>query len=136
MPVVDASVLVGAVADATAVGRWAEDILAAGDIIAPHLVLAEAASALRRLESTSVVGRLEATAAHTDLTRLDMLLVPYDPFAERIWQLRNNLSCYDAWYVALAEMSGLPLATMDHRLARSPGPECEFLLPPGKRAPA
>ena len=130
MPVIDASVLVGAVADATAAGRWAEDVVAAGDLVAPHLVLVESASALRKLESTSVLGRLEATAAHADLTRLGMHLVPYAPFAQRIWELRGNLSSYDAWYVAVAELAGMPLATMDRRLARARGPECEFLLPP------
>ena len=43
----------------------------------------------------------------------------------------SNGSTYDAWYVALAEALDLPLATLDARMSRAPGPECEFLVPPG-----
>lgn len=133
MPVVDASLLVGAVADTGPAGRWAESVIAAGDLVAPHLVFVEAAHALRRLESAALLRRLESTVAHADLTRLDLQLVPYEPFAERVWALRANLSSYDAWYVAVAEFAQLPLATLDRRLARAAGPECDFLLPPDKR---
>ncbi|MGD8327984.1 MAG: type II toxin-antitoxin system VapC family toxin [Acidobacteriota bacterium] len=133
MPVVDASLLVSAVADTGPAGRWAESVIVAGDLVAPHLVFVEAAHALRRLESAALLGRLESTAAHADLTRLDLQLVPYEPFAERVWELRANLSSYDAWYVAVAELARLPLATLDRRLARSAGPECDFLLPPDER---
>ena len=52
------------------------------------------------------------------------------PFAERIWELRANVTSYDAWYVAVAEAAGLPLATLDSRLARANGPNCKFILPP------
>ena len=51
-------------------------------------------------------------------------------FAERVWELRANLSSYDAWYVAIAELADMPLATLDQKLTRAPGPGCEFLLPP------
>lgn len=130
MPVVDASVLVAATADGGPEGAWAERVLAGGDLIAPHLVLAEAANVLRRLERAKLLSRLEATAAHTDLVRLDLKLVPYEPFAERVWELRANLSSYDAWYVAVAELADMPLATLDRRLTRATGADCEFLLPP------
>jgi predicted nucleic acid-binding protein len=56
--------------------------------------------------------------------------MPVRPFEERIWQLRANLTSYDAWYVAVAESFGFPLATLDRRLAQAPGPECGFVLPP------
>ena len=130
MPVVDASVLVAATADDGPEGAWAERVLAGGNLIAPHLVLAEAANVLRRLERAKLLSRLEATAAHADLIRLDLKLVPYEPFAERTWELRANLSSYDAWYVAVAELADMPLATLDRRLTRATGPDCEFLLPP------
>lgn len=130
MPVVDASVLVAATADGGPEGAWAERVLAGGNLIAPHLVLAEAANVLRRLERAKLLSRLEASAAHTDLVRLDLQLVPYEPFAERVWELRANLSSYDAWYVAVAELADMPLATLDRRLTRATGPDCEFLLPP------
>lgn len=130
MPVVDASVLVAATADDGPEGAWAERVLAGGNLIAPHLVLAEAANVLRRLESAQLLSPLEATAAHADLLRLNLKLVPYEPFAERVWELRANLSSYDAWYVAVAELADMPLATLDWRLTRATGPDCEFLLPP------
>ena len=48
--------------------------------------------------------------------------------SERVWELRKNLTCYDAWHVALAEAFELPLATLDRRLATASGPRCEMLL--------
>lgn len=55
-----------------------------------------------------------------------MELFPYAPFAARIWDLRDNVTCYDAWYVAVAETLNAPLATLDVRLANAPGPRCRF----------
>jgi predicted nucleic acid-binding protein len=72
----------------------------------------------------------EASAAQQDLVSLELELFPFEPFSLRVWQLRANLMSYDAWYVAVAEALELPLATLDQRLARAPGPTCRFLLPP------
>jgi len=129
MVVVDASVLVAATCDSGSEGNWALALLETEDLVAPHLAPVEAANVLRRLEQSKHLTRLEATAAHEDLLRLDIELLPYAPFAERVWELRANLTAYDAWYVAIAEMAGLPLATLDHRLARAPGAGCRFLIP-------
>lgn len=61
---------------------------------------------------------------------------PYEPFAERVWELRPTVTPYDAWYVALAESLNARLATLDLRLSRAPGPRCGFVLPPDRgRAP-
>jgi len=128
--VVDASVLVAATVDAGAEGSWAERVLAEANIVAPHLVLVEATNILRRLERSRRLTGLEATAAQKDLCTLELSLVPFEPFAERVWQLRRNVSSYDAWYVAVAEALDLPLATLDRRLSRAPGPSCRFWLPP------
>jgi predicted nucleic acid-binding protein len=49
--------------------------------------------------------------------------------AERVWELRKNVSAYDAWYVALAELLRAPLATLDLRLTRESGPTCSFVTP-------
>ena len=68
-------------------------------------------------------------AAHHDLLQLDPELFPFRPFARRIWALRDNLTCYDAWYVALAEALDCPLATLDQRLVRASGPACNFVAP-------
>ncbi len=127
--VVDASVLVAAAVDTGPAGLWAEGIVADPPLAAPALVLAEATNILRRLERAGRLTRLEATAAQEDLLRLDIDLCPFEPLAERVWQLRRNLTCYDAWYVAVAEALGMPLATLDHRLRRAPGPTCRFLIP-------
>jgi predicted nucleic acid-binding protein len=48
--------------------------------------------------------------------------------ASRIWELRENVTCYDAWYVAVAEALSAPLATLDIRLTKAPGPHCRFLV--------
>ncbi len=128
--VVDASILVAATSDVGAEGRWAEDVVRAGNLIAPHLALVEATNILRRLELQGRLDRTEAGAAARDLLLLDLELVPFTPFAERIWELRANVTSYDAWYVAVAEQFDLPLATLDRHLARATGPRCRFLLPP------
>lgn len=127
--VVDASVLVAATTDGGLEGTWAEGVLAEGNVVAPHLVLVEATNILRRLEASRVLTRLEATAAQQDLLALDLVLVPFEPFAERVWALRRNVTSYDAWYVAVAEAFGLSLATLDRRLSRAAGPACRFRLP-------
>ena len=76
------------------------------------------------------ITRREATQAHGNLLRLDMELFPFAPFAERVWELRDNVTCYDAWYVALAEALDCSLATLDRRLSRASGVACEVILPP------
>jgi predicted nucleic acid-binding protein len=126
--VVDASALVAATVDAGPAGAHAERLLAEGDIIAPHLVLVEATNIFRRLESARQLTRLEATAAQRDLLALEILLVPFEPFAERVWALRHTVTSYDAWYVAVAEAFDLPLATLDRRLSRASGPTCRFVV--------
>ena len=127
--VVDASLLVAATTDSGPDGVWAEEILSAGQLVAPHLVLVEATNILRRLERARELSALEATAAHHDLVHLSIHLLPFEPFAERVWALRPNVTSYDAWYVAIAEAFDLPLATLDRRLARAHGPSCRFLTP-------
>ncbi len=131
--VVDASLLVAALSDAGADGEWAEGVLREGNLAAPHLVLVEATNVFRRLELAGRLSRLEAGAAARDVALLDLELLPFAPFAERAWQLRGNLTSYDAWYVAVAEVLELPLATLDQRLASASGPRCRFLVPPRAR---
>lgn len=125
--VVDASVLVAATTDSGRDGAWAESVLAPGDLAAPQLVLVEATNVLRRLERERVLDPRDAEEARRDLLLLPVELFPFDPFAERIWELRQTVSSYDAWYVALAEAIDAPLATLDRRLRRASGPRCTFL---------
>lgn len=103
--------------------------MAEESLAAPELVLVEASNILRRLERADEISSLEATISHGDLLQLDMELVPFAPFARRVWALRNNLTSYDAWYVALAETLDCPLATLDRGLARASGPECRIVVP-------
>ena len=131
--VVDASVLIAATTDSGREGAWAEAVLAGGEIAAPHLVLVEATNILRRLERSRALTQVEAGAAQRDLVRLDLHLFPFEPFAERVWELRMNLTSYDAWYVAVAEAASLPFATLDRRLKRASGPRCKFMLPPTEK---
>lgn len=128
--VVDSSVLAESLVDARNEGEWARATLAGSARAAPQLALAEASNVLRRLELAGEISRLEANSAHRDLLRLDLELFPFAPYAERIWELRFNLTCYDAWYVALAEALDCPLVTLDRRLGRASGPMCEITVPP------
>lgn len=127
--VVDASVLVRALVDSGPAGQWAEAVIEAGGLHAPELVRVEATNVLRRLERAKEITTAEAIGAHEDLMELNLELFTYEPFAERVWELRHTLTSYDAWYVAVAEALGLPLATLDERLARTSGPTCDFLTP-------
>lgn len=129
--VVDASVVVAGLVDTQPAGQWAEALLADRHIVGPHLLPAEVANVLRRLAAVGTVSAEVATLAHADLLDLPIDLYPYPPIAYRVWELRRNVSAYDAWYVALAEALELPLATLDDRLRSAPGPRCEFLHPPG-----
>lgn len=128
--VVDASAVVAALTDGGSGGAWAVSELGGGDLAAPHRMPVEATNILRRAVLAGDISPDIAALAHDDLIQLRVDLFPNEPFAPRVWQLRANLTAYDAWYVALAEVLGWPLVTLDHRLARAPGPRCEFRLPP------
>jgi predicted nucleic acid-binding protein len=122
-------VLVAALVDTGPHGVWAEDVLARGSLHAPELARAEATSILRRLERAKLITTPEANGAQDDLMQLDIDSFSFEPFADRIWELRHNVTSYDAWYVALAEALKLPLATLDEALSKSNGVACEFLTP-------
>lgn len=98
------------------------------DLSAPAIVLAETASAIRGM---TLAGKVSVAKAHLALRRaaaLDVAQYPFEPFVERVWELRDNVTVYDAWYVALAEALDVPLLTADRRLAQAPGVRCEVRL--------
>jgi len=128
--VVDSSVVVAALVDTGPVGVWAEAMLVSGPLAAPHLMPVEAANILRRLALAGDISADVASLAHEDLVSLRLELFPYSSCAPRIWELRSNITAYDAWYVALAETLGARLATLDARLSRASGTRCEFAVPP------
>ena len=127
--VIDSSVLVAALVDSGPHGDWAEEVLANGSLLAPELVRAETTNIIRRLERAKLISTPEANAAQDDLMQLDIELFPFEPFADRIWELRHNVTSYDAWYVAIAEALEFPLATLDEPLSKSSGVTCKFLTP-------
>ncbi len=128
--VVDASFVVAALIDAGPDGAWADSLLGVEPLAAPHLMPVEAANILRRAALHGAISADAASLAHADLLRLRATLFPYEPFAERAWELRDAVTAYDGWYVALAEVLDAPLATLDARLARAPGPRCTFATRP------
>ena len=128
--VVDSSVVVAALIDHGPVGEWAEALLVSGPLAAPHLMPAEVANILRRSAMADDVSADIASLAQDDLRSLRIELFPYGLCASRVWELRSNITAYDAWYVALAETLDARLATLDIRLSRATGVRCEFVLPP------
>lgn len=128
--VVDASAIVAALIDDGAEGRWCEDQLLADDLVAPHLMPIEAANIIRRTEARKAIDPSDAATAVHDLRRLDVQLVQFEPLADRAWELRANLTIYDACYVAAAELFHGRLVTLDRRLAQAPGLRCDVAVAP------
>lgn len=91
--------------------------------------MVEVANILRRASLSGDTSSDSASLAHADLLALRVDLFPYSPFAERVWELRGDVTSYDAWYVALAETLGARLATLDRKLSRMSAPRCEFVFP-------
>lgn len=127
--VVDSSLVVAALVDSGRVGTWADHLLATDDLAAPHLMPAEVANVLRRAAASGEISADVAALAHADLLSLRIELFAYEPLATRVWELRQNVTAYDGWYVALAESLGARLATLDLRLTKATGPRCAFATP-------
>lgn len=124
MIVVDASILVTALADDGPDGERTRRRLGGERLAAPHLIDVEVVSAWRRLAAAGHLGERRAGFARADLRTLPIMRVPHAPLLERCWELRANLTTYDAAYVALAELMDAPLLTADVKLAATPGPTC------------
>ena len=88
----------------------------------------EVANILRRHERADLIGADQAAQAHADLIDLQVELWPHDLLAARAWELRRNLTTYDASYVAVAELLDAPLVTLDKRLARASHLRCTVEL--------
>lgn len=125
MIVVDASVLVEALADDEKAGEAARArLLAATDLHAPQLIDLEVLSVLRRAVGVSKLDPKRARLALDDLMDLPLTRYPHEPFLRRIWELRESLTPYDAAYVILAEALDCPLLTADERLSKAPRLPC------------
>lgn len=131
MIVVDASILANAIGDDGAPGRQARELLRAHrDLAAPDLVDVETTAVLRRrwLAGTLTAARFEHAVA--DLADFPLARFPTRQLMHRAFELRANVTAYDACYVALAEALEWPLGTADRRLAHATGPRCPVQLLP------
>jgi predicted nucleic acid-binding protein len=129
MTVIDASTVVSAVLGDGPHAAWAVDMLQdAND--SPHGMPVEVANALRKMTARGQLDESGGALALADAVALSMDLWPFEPFADRVWELRDSVAPYDGWYVALAEALDEPLVTLDRKLATAHGPRCEFLTPP------
>jgi len=129
--VVDASVLVAALADDGADGDTARARLRDEELAAPELVDLEVVSVLRRQLSAGTLDARRAQLAVEDLWDLPMQRASHRPLLARCWELRDNLTIYDAAYVALAEALECALVTADTHLADARRVRCpiEVLCP-------
>jgi predicted nucleic acid-binding protein len=129
--VADASVLVVALADDGPDGDHARSRLRGERLAVPELADLEVASVLRRQLAAGAVDARRARLALDDLAALPARRAPHRSLLARCWELRGNLTIYDAAYIALAEALGVTLLTGDLRLSRAPGPTCPIeILPP------
>lgn len=127
MIVVDASAMVAFLADGDAIGEATRSIIADHGVAYPSLLPFEVTSTMRRLVTNRAT---DARFAHQCLARLAAFRateVGFGPLADRIWELRGQVTAYDAAYVALAELFDVPLLTLDDRLRRAKGSRCSFV---------
>jgi predicted nucleic acid-binding protein len=124
--VVDASAALSAILNAGP----ARDALGAEQLHAPHLIDSEVASGLRRRVAAAQLSAAAGWTALDTWRRLGMTRYPAYVMLDRVWELRDNVSSYDATYVALAELLDCSLLTADSRLGRAPGMRCPILLVP------
>lgn len=126
MLVVDASVLAVALADDGADGDGARARLRGEDLVAPELLDLEVLSVMRGQVIAGTLDVRRADLALNDLSAMPLKRAPHLPLLRRCWELRKNLTTYDASYVALAETLDALLLTGDRRLARATGPRCQI----------
>jgi len=125
--VIDASVLANVVGDDGPDGRRARrELRAAGNLAAPDLVDVETVAVLRKRWLAGSISEGRFAAAVRDLEDLDVDRYPVLRFMRRAWELRANVTPYDATYVALAETLNCELWTADQRLAKASGPACSI----------
>jgi predicted nucleic acid-binding protein len=128
--VIDAHVLVDALVGVGIHGELArEELRDQPTLQVPAIFGAEATSALRGLVRRGELSSIRAVAALEQVRRVRTLQYPFEPFTQRVWQLRDNLTVYDAWYVALAEWLRTDLVTGDESLTKAAEPRCRIRRP-------
>src|SRR5258708_30675209 len=126
MIVLDASAALSALLTAGA----ARSAIAEEQLHAPHLIDSEVANGLRRRVAIGVVGKEEGRVIVSTWQALGIIRYPAVAMLGRIWELRENLSAYDATYVALAQALDCPLVTADKRLSPAAGSGCSVTTVP------
>jgi predicted nucleic acid-binding protein len=119
--VVDTSAVISALTGRPPSEALIERLATDGDLTAPHLIDIEFLHALRRLVLGRQLSEDRTADARSDFADLAITRYEHTVVADRIWQLRHGLTAYDAAFVALAELLGVPLVTCDARLADAPG---------------
>ena len=127
MIVLDASAAVSALLNA----GEARAALAEESVHVPHLIDSEVAHALRRQVINGSLGPDDGWATLDTWRRLGMVRHPVANLLDRVWELQENVSAYDASYLALAEVLDCGLVTADARLSRAPGLRCPVTVVPG-----
>ena len=129
MIVVDASVLVEVLLRMPGADAIAPRLFDSRQSLhAPHLIDIEIAQVVRRFALGGELDERRGREALADLSDFPLRRYPHDALLPRIWDLRNNLTGYDAAYIALAEALDAPLLTRDQRLARAAGHDARVEL--------
>jgi predicted nucleic acid-binding protein len=127
--VVDASALLEVLLRTSAAKAVGDRLFAPGQTLhAPHLLDVEVAQVVRRYALNGEIDSERGRMALTDLADFPLRRYPHDFLLPRIWTLRNNLTAYDATYVALAEALDAPLLTRDLRLTTAAGHHAQIEL--------
>jgi predicted nucleic acid-binding protein len=130
--VVDTSAVLSILLGRPQVPGLADRVRSDSDLHAPHLLDVEFQHALWRLARTGAISDDRASDARTDFADMTVARYPHVPLADRMWELRHNMTAYDAAFVVLAEILAVPLITCDARLARAPGHRAAVeVYPPG-----
>jgi predicted nucleic acid-binding protein len=129
--VVDTSAVVAALVGRPPDRRLTDRLGTDGDLHVPHLLDVELLHALRRLVRSGQLSEERAADARADFAELAVVRYGHQPLADRAWELRGDLTAYDATFVALAEALTVPLVTCDARLAGAPGHRAAVELFPG-----
>jgi len=124
--VVDTSAVLAVLAGRTPDGALVQRLTDDGDLHAPHLIDIEILQALRGLVRGGKLSLDRADDVRTDVADLTITRYGHEPLADRAWALRDNLTAYDAVFVALSEALEVPLITCDARLAAAPGIAAEL----------
>jgi predicted nucleic acid-binding protein len=130
--VVDTAVIIDALVAVPRRAHVLARLSAEAELHAPHLIDLEFLQVLRSLVLAGALTADRAGDARVDYEELRIVRYPHQPLGDRIWELRDNVTAYDAAFVALAEILDAPLVTTDRRLARSSGHRAQIdLVDPG-----